>query len=309
MATSGLHHITCIAGDPQANVDFYTRSLGLRLVKKTVNFDAPDVYHLYYGDDAGSPGSILTFFPFTDAGPGKAGPGQATAIRFAVPADTLESLLIRLAGLGIECEGPFDRFGADTIALSDPDGLRIEVSGVKHLQAGPTDGAIENATATIAGFDSVDLTVSTAERTSRLLVDAMGYRQTGEMAGRKRYSAPGNATGHNIDIVEASAATRGRMGGGSVHHVAFRAVDENQLREWRAAIAALGFDVTDILDRQYFKSIYFREPGGVLFEIATDPPGFAVDEAQDALGRALKLPPWLEPNRTAIERRLPPLRT
>lgn len=302
MHCTGLHHITAIAVDPQANVDFYTKVLGLRLVKKTVNFDAPDVYHLYYGDHTGRPGTILTFFPFLDAGPGKAGAGQASAIRFQIAKSQLEPMMLRLAENGIDCGKPTERYGDEVLSFKDPEGLPLEIVG--------TDRAEASEHLAVSGFDSLELAVALPARTTELLTSAFGYRQTGEADGRKRFSVDGTGLpGINVDIVHRSDGVHGQLGGGTVHHVAFRAKDETEIREWRRHIADLGFHVTDVLDRQYFKSIYFREPGGILFEIATDPPGFSVDEPVESLGRALKLPAWLEPKRKDIERRLPPLKS
>jgi glyoxalase family protein len=301
MQSTGLHHITAIAVDPQANVDFYTRILGLRLVKKTVNFDAPDVYHLYYGDRTGRPGTILTFFPFLDAGPGKIGAGQASAIRFQIAREKLEPMMLRLAEHGIDCAPPTERYGEAILAFKDPEGLPLEIVGTDR--AAGTDGLA------VAGFDSLDLAVAQPARTVELLTSAFGYAQSGEAPSRKRYSVEGTGMpGTHVDIIDTGNGPRGHLGGGTVHHVAFRAKDEGDLNAWRRHVAGIGFDVTDVLDRQYFKSIYFREPGGILFEIATDPPGFAVDETVDQLGRSLKLPAWLEPKRAMIERRLPPLK-
>jgi glyoxalase family protein len=307
----GLHHVTAIASGAQANVDFYTRVLGLRLVKRTVNFDAPDTYHFYYGDAAGAPGSLLTFFPFSDAAPGRVGTGMAEATAFAVPEAAFDSWMIRLAENGHNFEGPIVRFGRRMLSLRDPDGLQIELvaqpglvstaSDVNWLDPPiPKDQAIRH-------LHSVTLYVEAPERTARLLVDTFGYEAVGEEGGRQRFLR-GDDPANIIDVLCQPDRMHGRMGAGSVHHVAFRVRDRTEQLYWREAVLARGLDVTPVLDRQYFYSIYFREPGGVLFEIATDPPGFATDEEPDKLGTALKLPPWLEPQRVQIERRLPPLR-
>lgn len=310
---SGLHHVTAIASDPQRNLDFYIRVLGLRLVKRTVNFDAPDTYHFYYGDNAGSPGSLLTFFPFADAAAGRAGTGMVETTAFAVPAAAFDSWISRLAGEGRDFDGPTARFGTQTLGLRDPDGLRIELVGEPGLDdAAPRSGGSGHpvtAEHAISCLHSVALCVEAPERTARLLTDTFGYEAVGEEAGRQRFRVSGGGSHAGIvDLLCQPDQMRGRMGAGTVHHVAFRARDATEQLTWREAILALGFDVTPVLDRQYFRSIYFREPGGVLFEIATDPPGFAIDETPGALGTALKLPPWLEPQRAEIERRLPPLR-
>ncbi len=308
----GLHHVTAIASGAQVNLDFYTRVMGLRLVKRTVNFDAPDTYHFYYGDAAGSPGSLLTFFPFEDAAPGRVGTGMAETTAFAIPEAAFEPWMSRFAEAGRDFDGPVTRFGARTLGLRDPDGLRIELVAEPGLDGaapggGGPDGLV-SAEHAIRRLYSVALCVEAPERTARLLTATFGYEAVGEEAGRQRFRVRGGGPAGIVDLLCQPDRMRGRMGAGTVHHVAFRARDEAEQLTWREAILALGFDVTPVLDRQYFRSIYFREPGGVLFEIATDPPGFAIDEAREALGTALKLPPWLEPQRAGIERRLPPLR-
>ncbi|HET8727111.1 MAG TPA: ring-cleaving dioxygenase [Alphaproteobacteria bacterium] len=307
-ALSGLHHVTAIAADPQRNFDFYTRFLGLRLVKQTVNFDSPDTYHFYYGDEEGRPGSLLTFFPFTNAAPGRAGAGMVDTTAFAIPETALDAWIDRLAGGVGDFDGPAARFGEQVLGFRDPDGLGIELVCDPALNG--TEGSSRDqplANAAIRRLHSVALRIEAPDRTARLLTETFGYEELGEEAGRVRFRARGHRGGDIVDLMSRPERAPGRMGAGTVHHVAFRARDAEEQRAWRDAIAALGFNVTPVLDRQYFTSIYFREPGGVLFEIATDPPGFAVDEAPDALGTALKLPPWLEPTRPDIERRLPPV--
>ena len=308
----GLHHVTAIASGAQANVDFYTRVLGLRLVKRTVNFDAPDTYHFYYGDGVGSPGSLLTFFPFEDAAAGRIGTGMAETTAFAIPEAALDAWMSRLAEEGIDFEGPLTRFGAQIIGLRDPDGLRIDLVAEPGLHTDSDSAGFDRilpAHEAIRGLHSVALCVEAPERTARLLTATFGYEAFGDEAGRQRFRAGRGGPAAFVDLLCQPELMRGRMGAGTVHHVAFRARDNAEQLTWRDAIAALGYNVTPVLDRQYFRSIYFREPGGVLFEIATDPPGFAVDETPAALGTALKLPPWLEPRRAEIERRLPPVRS
>ena len=307
----GLHHVTAIAIDPQANIDFYTRLLGLRLVKETVNFDDPGTYHFYYGDTSGHPGTILTFFPFVSAGRGRSGSGMVDAVTFAVPGKSLDGWVVRLAERGIDIDGPFTRFSRPVIGFSDPDGLRLEITAVDNLERFSPAPADRDAAPAIGGFGGVTVCVEAPERTVELLTETFGYRQVAEDAGRRRLRAANAADGTigaELDVVCHPEAIHGRLGGGSVHHIAFRAQTDEEQCGWREKIAALGFNVTPVLDRQYFRSIYFREPGGILFEIATDPPGFAVDEQPDRLGTSLKLPPWLEPRRADLERRLPPVR-
>ena len=320
----GIHHVTAIAGDPQANLDFYTRVLGLRLVKKTVNFDDPGSYHFYFGDAAGTPGTILTFFPWPGAYPGRVGDGMAAATAFAIPAASLDYWMERLAGLHDDFDAPKSRLGDQVLTLRDPDGLILELVAGEDIPAPPAveantavgDGRIENswdyatvpAEHRVRGFHSVTLCVAGLEPTAKLLTETFGYEAAGNEPERLRFRSPAGAHAAVVDLSrQADPPPHGRIGRGTVHHVAFRAKDEQQQLEWREAIAALGFNVTDVLDRQYFRSIYFREPGGVLFEIATDPPGFQTDEAFEELGTHLKLPPWLEPQRQHIERRLPPV--
>jgi glyoxalase family protein len=308
----GIHHVTAIASGAQSNLDFYTKVLGLRLVKRTVNFDAPDTYHFYYGDTVGSPGSLLTFFPFEDAAAGRIGTGMVETIAFAVPETAFEAWTSRLASEGRDFAGPAMRFGAQTLSLHDPDGLLIDLVAEPRL-SGPalggdaTGGPVVPEHA-IRHLHSVTICVEVPERTARLLTDTFDYEDIGEEAGRRRFRARHSGPAGVVDLMCQPDRMRGRMGAGTVHHAAFRARDEVEQLKWRQAVLALGFDVTPVLDRQYFRSIYFREPGGVLFEIATDPPGFATDEAPQSLGTALKLPPWLESQRPVIERQLPPLR-
>jgi len=292
----GIHHVTAISGPAQANVDFFTGTLGQKLVKKTVNFDAPDTYHLYYGDAAGSPGTILTFFPFADAGPGRAGPGMASAYAYAVP--DLDAVMEDMALRAIDFAGPAERFGERLIILRDPDGAPVEL--------------IERAAATDRhGFHSVTLWARDPERTVRLLSDVFGYEDGGsEVQGsvtRQRLVAPGAARGNIVDVIRDETPSIARPGAGTIHHVAFRARTQDEQEGWIDRLAGVGHRTTPVIDRQYFNAIYFHEPGGVLFEIATDPPGFAVDEAPEALGRQLMLPPQHEAIRDRIERVLPPL--
>jgi glyoxalase family protein len=294
----GIHHITAIAADTQKSIDFYTRVLGLRLVKLTVNFDDPGTYHLYFGDAEGTPGSILTFFPFAMAAPGKSGAGVVDTTTFLVPPDALEAWIERLEGHGVVTRGPDARFGQPFIAFADPDGMKLEIAAA---EAGSGDA--------ILGFAGATLWSLLPDRTLRLLTEGFGYTVAGEEPGRIRLKAAGAApVGTLIDVLTDADPTRARPGAGSVHHIAFRVPDDAAQDAWRERLAGLGYDVTPVIDRQYFHSIYFRERGGILFEIATDPPGFAVDEAPDSLGTALKLPARYERDRERIAKRLPPVR-
>jgi glyoxalase family protein len=303
----GLHHVTAIASDPQRNLDFYTEVLGLRFVKRTINFDDPGTYHFYFGDDAGSPGTILTFFPWPRASRGSLGVGETSATAFSVPLASLEFWEKRLLAAGIPAERTGERFQEDVLSFADPDGMRLEIAG--HADAGEakaprtSDVPAEHA---IRGFFGVSLCEAGYERTVAVLA-IMGFQKIGEQGNRFRFAAEGSALGNHIDVLVQPQLTYGRMGAGSVHHIAFRAADEASQVEWRKVLAANSLDVTPVLDRTYFRSIYFREPGGVLFEIATDPPGFTFDEPIETLGEALKLPPWLEPKRARVERALPPI--
>ena len=305
--TSGIHHVTAIAGEPQRNVDFYAGLLGLRVVKKTVNFDDPGTYHLYYGDGAGSPGSIMTFFPWAGAPRGRIGAGQLTVTSFSVPAASLGHWTERLVEGGVRFEKPEERFGETVLRFSDPDGLRLElVAAGEDRREGWADGPV-SADDAVRGFHHVTLAVADPQRTAELLTDTLGFRVMGEAEGRTRYEAGEGGPGTAVDVAVGTGFPRGTMGVGTVHHVAFRVPDEAAQLELREKISSLGYNVTPVLDRNYFRSIYFREPGGVLFEIATDPPGFAADEEPKHLGESLKLPPWLEPRREELERKLPPL--
>jgi glyoxalase family protein len=308
----GIHHVTAISGPPQLNVDFYTGHLGQRLVKKTVNFDAPDTYHLYYGDQAGSPGTIMTFFPFANAGRGRAGPGMASAVAYAVRKGGLDAWMMRLAEEAVDFEGPRERFGERMIALADPDGMRVELIETDMADA-PDDQAGESGGGKPRddGFHSVTLWLSEPTPTARVLTDLFGYEgaghETGDGVERLRFRSPSRGRGSVVDLVRSDARSIGRQGAGTIHHVAFRAEDDAAQQEWRERATAAGLNVTPVIDRQYFNAIYFREPGGVLFEIATDPPGFATDETPSELGTHLMLPPQYEARRKDLERVLPPL--
>lgn len=308
---NGLHHVTAIASNPQRNVDFYAGVLGLRLIKKTVNFDAPDVYHLYYGDETGSPGTIMTFFPFGEIQRGRRGTGQLTYTTFAVPTGSLDFWIKRLAKLDIPFTGPFTRFNEEVIQFEDFDGLGVELvqtpdDARKLGFTAWTSGTIP-AEYAIRGFHTVSLHEITGDRTIRLLTEQMQHRLIAQEGDRMRFEVGAGGSGSFVDVIAAAADKRGLNGAGTVHHVAFSSETDKTQLEIRETLIDAGFDVTPVLDRNYFHSIYYREPGGILFEIATNPPGFGVDEDVKSLGSALKLPSWYEPKRDLIEQRLQPI--
>ncbi len=305
--TTGIHHVTAISGEPQRNVDFYAGVLGLRLVKKTVNFDDPETYHLYYGDGGGNPGTIMTFFPWAHAPGGRIGAGQLVVTSFSIPAASLGYWAERLIEGGVRYEKPHDRFGDRVLAFEDPDRLRIELVTSEDGRPGWHEGTVE-AEHSVRGFHHVALAVETPESTVSLMTETLGFGQVDQAEGRVRLSAGEGGPGNVVDVISASGFPRASTGVGTVHHVAFRVPDDETQLALREEVSALGYNVTPVLDRNYFRSIYFREPGGVLFEIATDPPGFAVDEEEAELGTHLKLPPWLETRRDRLEEVLPPLR-
>lgn len=305
---TGLHHITALASDAQKNLDFYGGILGLRLVKKTVNFDAPEVYHLYYGNEKGTPGTIMTFFPYQGIPKGRKGKGQLTVVSFSIPEESIGYWIERLQSFGIKHESLKERFDKEYfIYLEDYDGLGIElVANSKDDRPGFTDGNIPLAYA-IKGFYGITLLEEEYGKTAGLLVDQMDHEFITEEDNRFRYSASG-LPGDYIDILRDPDALPGRQGAGIVHHVAFATGDDTTQQEARIKLLKHGFNPTPVLDREYFHSIYFREPGGVLFEIATIPPGFTVDEPLESLGESLKLPVWEEQNRLEIEEQLPAIK-
>jgi glyoxalase family protein len=306
--TKGLHHVTAIAGQPDRNLDFYTRVLGLRLVKRTVNFDDPLTYHLYYGDEAGRPGTILTFFPWEHAGPGRAGVGLTHTTSFAVPARSIAYWTQRLVETGVTHQAPTRRFGETVLALSDPDGMSLALVGLAGIEgeAAWSNGAIP-AEHAIRGFHGVTLMLDVAAPTGAVLTDVLGFTEAGREDAHVRYRSD-NPIGGLVDIREAKGFLPGRMGRGSVHHIAFRAAgDAEQAAMAKRLVDNHRLQPTGQKDRKYFRSVYFYEPGGILFEIATDDPGFTVDEPLASLGSALKLPDFLEPRRRELETALPPL--
>ncbi|UOZ08222.1 ring-cleaving dioxygenase [Amycolatopsis sp. WQ 127309] len=306
--TSGLHHVTAIGGDPQRNADFYLRTLGLRLVKTTVNFDDPGTYHLYYGDSSGKPGSLMTFFPWPDAPSGRHGTGQATTTSFSVPEASIGWWKQHLNAQQIETGEVRNADDEDTLTFRDPDGLQLAL--VAHPQGDPRDPwdtELVPAEHAVRGLHSVTLSVTKEDATAGMLTDGLGLGFTGQDGNRLRFAAGDGGPGALVDVLVTPDAPRGLVAAGTVHHVAWRAPDEATQKTWREELVDKGVTVTSILDRQYFRSIYFREPGGTLLEVATDEPGFAIDEPLLELGRALKLPPWLEPRRDEIRHMLPKL--
>jgi glyoxalase family protein len=306
---SGIHHVTAIAGDAARNLDFYTRVLGLRLVKKTVNFDDPGTYHLYFGDEAGHPGTILTFFPWAHAPKGRGGVGLAQQTMFRIPESAVGYWAHRFVEKGVPHEAIEKRFGQSVLSFTDPDGMSLALVGVAGAEDEPAwEGGGVPAASAVRGFHGVRLLLDEAKRTAAILTGVLGYREAGTEGPVARFIADGTKAGGVIEIREAKGFLAGNMGRGSVHHVAFRAAtDEVQADMRRKLVEEHRLHVTEQIDRNYFRSIYFREPGGVIFEVATDEPGFAIDEPMASLGQSLKLPPFLEGQRKEIEAILQPL--
>jgi len=305
---AGIHHITAIAGDPQRNLDFYTGLLGLRLVKLTVNFDDPESYHLYYGDALGRPGSILTFFAWPGARAGHEGAGQINQIVLSVPPDTLAFWRARLQRAEVAAEEMTTGFDERALSFRDPDGLALMLVAAQGDSRPAWEAGPVPAQSAIRGTYAVTLWEEQPAMTAQLLTETMGLRLFARAGDVARYAFGSGAPGALVDVRAAAGSSRGQVAVGSVHHVAWRTPDDAEQLEWRAKLLAQGAHVSPVMDRDYFHSIYYREPGGVLFEIATEPPGFATDETPETLGTGLKLPAWLEPQRPAIERGLPPLR-
>lgn len=304
---TGLHHVTAIATDAQTNIDFYAGLLGLRLVKKTVNFDDPSAYHLYYGDAAGSPGSIVTFFYWPGSARGRVGFGQTSAITFSVGPDSLEYWQARLASDETVVERR-QRFDAEFLAFQDPDGIPVEIIAVaEDERVGWTEAGIPAAHA-IRGLHTTELSVQNAGPTEQLLTEVMGFRLVRREGNRSRFEAGSGGSGRYVDVVAEPLIPRGRAGAGTIHHIAFRVATLTIELAMQKRLADAGFVVSDVRDRSYFNSIYYRERGGILVEIATDVPGFAVDEPSESLGTALKLPAQHSHLREQIEAVLPPLR-
>ena len=314
--TAGIHHVTAICGDAQKNVDFYAGVLGLRLVKRTVNFDDPQTYHLYYGDTTGAPGTLMTFFPWPGTARGRVGPGQVAVTSFALATGALGFWIERLIRFGVRYEGPTTRRAvgaADSdeqiLSFEDPDGLKLEIVATPLARDGEHgNGGVEiPRESAIRGIHGVTLWEENEAPTASVLVELLGLERAGERGTTARYVTRGGAHGTRsvVDVRVTGDFPRGHVRVGNVHHVAYRVSDEREQLEMRERLLGAGLAPTPVIDRQYFRSVYFREPGGVLFELATDRPGFAVDEPADHLGERLMLPPHLESNRPRIEQLLP----
>ena len=307
MKLRGIHHITAIAGDPQANVDFYTELLGLRFAKRTVNFDDPSTYHVYYGDRTGRPGTAITFFAWPGARRGTRGTGQVIAASFAVPKDSLDFWKARLEEHHVFSEALPPRFESSALRFTDADGLMLEM--IESAQLDDVDLQYESEVArrfAIHGFHAPTLEVQNTQRTEDVLKE-LGFELIGEEESRRRFSVNPKSTSAGIDLIGRADGQFGINSAGTVHHIAFRCADDKEQLKWREQIIDLDLHVTPVINRFYFHSIYFREPGGILFEIATDGPGFTVDEPAKSLGQTLKLPPQYEQHRAEIESVLPPI--
>jgi glyoxalase family protein len=309
-AINGIHHITVMSSDPQANYDFYTQTLGMRFIKKTVNFDAPDVYHLYYADEVGTPGTVLTFFLFPDSRRGKRGTGEITVISFSVPSNSLQYWMERFANLRIDFDSPKKKYGYEFLSLLDPDGMKIEIVADPNVDSilGWYNGDV-SPEHSIRKFFGSTFYLNDSKATEELLSGVMGAKLIPSERKIKRYALGERDSLSLVDIIEDENAPRAVGGAGTVHHIAWRTASDEEQLNWREKILEHGFYPTKIIDRNYFHSIYFREPGGILFEIATDQPGFMIDESFENLGTDLKLPAWHEPKRKLIEQILVPLKT
>ncbi|PZF70753.1 ring-cleaving dioxygenase [Taibaiella soli] len=305
----GLHHITAIAGDAQRNYNFYTKVLGLRMVKKTVNFDDPGTYHFYYGDEHGTPGTILTFFPWQNIGQGRNGVGMATEIGYAVPQGSLEFWKDRFRKYNVPFQEINERFDDQYLSFTDPDGLQLSLIVPQNgdVRIGWETDELKKDTAT-QGFHSTTLTLKDIDPTAKVLTDIFGYKLEAQEGNRYRFTTDAMATANVIDLLAEPNGQRGHNAAGTNHHVAFRVANDTIQMAFREKILSKGLQITPKIDRDYFFSLYFREPGGVLFEIATDNPGFTVDEPLDKLGTSLRLPKQYEPARAEIEKILPSLK-
>ena len=302
----GLHHITAIAGQAQRNYDFYSRLLGMRFIKKTVNFDDPSTYHFYYGDATGAAGTILTFFPWGDVATGRPGVGQASTVSYSVPAGSFPFWIQRFEEHQVPYQLLEEQFGEPRLAFTDPDGLSLEfVISNTHDERVPWTTAEVGTDIALRGFHAVQLTLGRAAATVALLTEVFGYQVLRQQGARYRLATDAVPEAAIVDVIETVNGSQGHVAGGSVHHVAFRVADDAALQHFREVLVHRGMHVTPQIDRQYFHSVYFREPGGVLFEIATDNPGFLIDEPPAELGTHLLLPPQHEARRAQITAHLP----
>ena len=307
MSTLGIHHVTAISGDPQRTLDFWGGLLGMRLVKRTVNFDDPGTYHFYFGDGLGRPGTIVTFFPWgRDARAGRQGTGQVAVFSLAVPPASMGYWIQRLIAHNVAYAPLARRFDEQVLAFRDPDGLAVELVGHAGALARPAwQGGLVPGEHAVRAVHGVTLWVEDAAPTARVLEETLGFRAAGEHEGVRRFETGEGGPGATVDVRAVAGFWKAKDGAGAVHHVAWRVRDDDAERALRERVVAAGLHATGQLDRQYFRSVYFREPGGVLFELATDAPGFTYDENPEALGESLKLPPWLEADRARLERALP----
>jgi glyoxalase family protein len=306
---TALHHVTCIAGDPQENYDFYTGVLGMRMVKRSVNQDVPGTYHLFYADADGHAGTDITFFPWPEMGPATPGTGLASEVGLAVPTGSLDYWHERLGSAGVAVQAPVTRFGERVLTFADPHGLRValvETSDDREFTAWSESPVPPERQ--VRGLHSMRLVERDLDATSRFLIETLGFTPTGTEDGWHRFVLPGSTSGRILDVRAEPSHPRGKWGTGGVHHVAWRVPDDATELEVRERVEHAHRRPTPVIDRFWFKSVYFLEPGGVLFELATDGPGFAIDEPAETLGEHLVLPPWLEPRRREIEAALPPLK-
>ena len=304
----GIHHVTAIAGDPQKNLDFYSGVFGLRMVKKTVNFDDPYTYHLYYGDEIGHPGTLLTFFPWSSqAHRGRKGAGQFSAFSFSIPQNSISFWIERLKKMNVQIEKPLTRFDEEVLSGTDHDGFRFElVASSNDKRIGWETKQIPLSEA-IKGFHSVTMLHNEAEPTEEMLTSSLEFKRIHESGNRIRFATGEGESGTYADIIVDAKAERGFMGAGVIHHVAWRTPSDESQRTVRETLVRNGVRVTPVIDRNYFQSIYFSDPAGAIFEVATDPPGFLIDETKEELGTSLKLPPQYEEMRLELEKVLPPL--
>lgn len=304
----GLHHITAVASNPYRNVKFYHHVLGQRLIKKTVNFDDPGTYHFYFGDEVGTPGTIMTFFPWQNMQRGMLGNGETSAVAYTIPQGSADAWIAHLRAHSVPQGESETRFGQRVIPFVDPDGMRVELiesdsPGTVQIWANSPISPDQ----ALRGFHSVTLWIDAIEGTAELLTEFLGYQFVAQEKNRYRYKGASDDIGLYVDLFQRPGQPNGRFGSGSIHHIAFRTVDDSEQLEYLQILRQGGFRVTSVQDRQYFHSIYFRSPGGILFEVATDAPGFLYDEPVSELGSTLKLPPWLEAQRAQIRASLPPI--